>query len=106
MYTTFETGLTDQWTKAAIDVVYNLFVDKDFIFNLKTNENVMVLDEIKIAIGPYMLGIVLAFVALLFENFFRNNAKNEKMTKLTMKKNAFYWRELPENWYKTSLTYN
>ena len=84
MFLVTEVGLQPLWIKAAAFVVYNTLVDKDFVFNLKPKQNVMKLDEIKIAIGPYMLGIVLAFVALLLEKSFNTYSQNDKMKKLVI----------------------
>ena len=46
----------------------------------------MVLDEIKIAIGPYVFGISLAITAFLFEKYF-NFKNNHGETKLKARKN-------------------
>ena len=62
-----ETGLRDKLLHVIVSLVYQVFVNKDFAFNLKSNENLMELDEIKIAIGPILLGIVLAIVVFLLE---------------------------------------
>ena len=62
-----ETGIFDRCTFAAMSVPYDMFVDKDFEFDIKIEEKRMELDEMKIALGPYMFGIVIAIVAFIIE---------------------------------------
>ena len=78
MFRVTEVGLHALWIKAAAFAIYNKLVDKEFVFNLKPKQNIMELDEIKIAIGPYVLGIVLAFVALIIELFNNHNENNDQ----------------------------
>ena len=77
LLTVAETGLRDKLLDVIVSFAYKIFVDKEFVFNLKTKENVMVLDEIKIAIGPYILGIGLTIVVFLLEKWLKfSNREN------------------------------
>ena len=85
-----ETGIYNTWLKAAVAVVYNIFVDKKFVFNVKPKQMIMELDETKIALGPYLLVIMLAMVALLLENAYNthyNKDGNNKIVQHNIKVN-------------------
>ena len=46
---------------------YNMYVDKKYVLVVNDPIDYMKLDDIKIALGPYIVGIPLAFIALFIE---------------------------------------
>lgn len=66
--TSEETGLRLKWYQTGVQNAYDIFGEKTFTFDKKTVEECMVLDQLKIAFGPYLTGVILAFVVLLIEN--------------------------------------
>jgi hypothetical protein len=84
MYNIHESGLPDTFEEAALKVAYDFFGDKSFVFNASTVEDYMVLDEMKIALGPYLIAIIMAFFALIKEvltgsNEFNSEEKNRNI---------------------------
>ena len=62
-----ERGLFDKFIETAITDTYNTFGDKSFVYDLEKPDLYMELDEIKIVLGPYIVGIFLSFFVLLYE---------------------------------------
>ena len=67
MMTVRETGLYDKSIQTGVSLAYELFAFKDFDLNFIKNQELMVLDELKIALGPYLCGIAIAVISLLIE---------------------------------------
>ena len=60
-----ENGFYDKLVQTSIHFTYHLFVDKDFTFHIEKAEQRMELDEMKIAIGPYLFGTTTAFIVFV-----------------------------------------
>ena len=61
-------GLWEKWRQSGLQWAYTTFMDdKNFIFESKIKKETMELDEIKIIIGPYLLGIFFGILSLLKE---------------------------------------
>ena len=62
-----ETGLYDKLLEAGFLFGYKIYHDLNTVFDEERKENYMELDEIKIAVGPYLVGIWLAIMSLIIE---------------------------------------
>ena len=62
-----ESGLYDQSVQTGAYILYELYANKQFDFRLEERQDVMVLDEMKIALGPYMCGTAMAVIVLILE---------------------------------------
>ena len=69
-----ENGLNDKILEEGLLFSFK-FVYNDFntVFDEEAEDNYMKLDEIKIAVGPYLLGILLAIFSLIIEMWVKNN---------------------------------
>ena len=67
MMTIKESGVYDKALQTGVDLSYEFFPDKDFLFNCNDQEKGMVLDQMKIAVGPYMCGTAIALMYLIIE---------------------------------------
>ena len=65
-----ETGLYDKSVETGLFLAYQFFADKEFDFRLEERVNVMVLDQMKIAVGPYMCGTAMAVISSALEIIF------------------------------------
>ena len=64
-----ETGLIDKWEKTGLSEGYKMFANNDFVFNSEKTIHCMDLDQLKIVLGPYSVGILMAIFAFIFENY-------------------------------------
>ena len=62
-----ETGIYDKSAQTGVSFAFQIFTDKNFDFQLEDRLDVMVLDQMKIAVGPYLCGNAMAFITLILE---------------------------------------
>ena len=62
-----ETGVYDKSVETGAFILYQWCVDKQFDFQHEERLEVMVIDQMKIALGPYLLGTAMASIALILE---------------------------------------
>ncbi|CAG2163699.1 unnamed protein product [Oppiella nova] len=77
-----ESGLHMKWIECGIKQAYDTFVDKSFVFELKEKTIAMILDEMRIVLGPYFVGILIAFCVFVLENTDFSNSNLEERAKL------------------------
>ncbi|CAG2112766.1 unnamed protein product, partial [Medioppia subpectinata] len=54
LYDTKETGLSDKWSQSGLQQAFNTYGDKSFEYELKGKQLFMILDEMRIALGPFL----------------------------------------------------
>ena len=62
-----ETGLYDKWVQTGILLSFVLNTVNDLKFNFTKQSECMVLDELNIALGPFMSGIIMSIVTFFIE---------------------------------------
>ena len=78
MSTIEETGLEAKWGESAYLFAYaTANSDLNAVFDEEAKDNYMELDEIKIAAGPYLLGIWLAILDWIIEGLVANLSPEE-----------------------------
>ncbi|CAG2176108.1 unnamed protein product, partial [Oppiella nova] len=77
-----EMGFLNKWLEAGLQQAFEIFVNKSFVFEIQEpNPYTMNLDEFKIALGPYLLGILGALFRLFWENLSPYDEEVQKMHK-------------------------
>src|SRR6185437_10496758 len=71
-----------KWIECGIKQAYDTFVEKSFVFELKEETTDMILDEMRIVLGPYLVGILMAFCVFVLENTDFSNSNSEERAKL------------------------
>ena len=69
IYSTRETGLTLKWQEVSLLNAYKMFVGDNQVYEIKSNKKsfCMEVDELKVVLGPYLIGMLFAFIALATE---------------------------------------
>ena len=72
-----------KWQQSSVKIAYNFGIMFQTGGSIHTTNKIksvsMELDEIRITLGPYLVGIFLAICALSLENYFHNKLESSKV---------------------------